>query len=155
MKHIKKFEINKEEEKEKKEKEDLDLLRDLINENPLSVDNDFYIFIGRDGFKDAGKGLYKKSLEIENMVRISDNMNSIFAMKGLDMRSRLQSDSTLYHIWLPKELRSDIEGKGSNNIEDYMIDIIDKYKMRGTTDEGKRITREVKQRRKDIGKYNI
>jgi len=148
MKHLKTFEARW------KPEEQVDLFAELLNENPLSEDNDFYMFIAKDTFKEAKGGLYKKTLEIENMVRMTPDVQSIMASKGLEMRAMVQIDSKLYHIWLPKDIRSMVEGKGTN-LESWIVDLIDKYKMRGTTEEGKKIYRNVVDRQKNVVKYNI
>ena len=165
MKHIKHFEReeNDYERKKREDKEDkIELLSDLLDANPLNKDHDFYIFIGRDEFKETDKGIYKKSLEIENMVKISPDENSMAAMSMMELRARVQNNSTLYHIWLPKDLEDEISGKSSDRMEPWMTDLIDKYKMKGGgDDQGKRIYKEIKDkgdykgRREMMRKYNI
>jgi hypothetical protein len=147
MKHIKKF--------EKIDNEDIDFLDELIRENPLSEDNDFYIFIGRQDFVETKNGLYKSSIYIENMVRISPDENSIHIANLLGMRLRFQTDSKMYHIWLPKDIRNEVEGKGSGSLEPYIIELINKYKQKGTDEQGKKVYNDVKQRRKNINNYNL
>jgi len=148
MKHIRTFETEKEDEQ-------VGFLSDLINENPLSEDHDFYMFIGKQDFIETKNGLYRSSIYIENMVRISPDAESIRTANLLHMRLRFQSDSKMYHIWLPKEMRSDIEGKGSGSLTKPMIELINKYKQQGTDDKGKAVYRDVKQRRDDMKKYNL
>ena len=149
MKHVKHFEANN-----KKVDDQLQLFKDLLNENPLSKDHDFYAFIAKESFKETKDGLYKKTLGIENMVRMSPDIQSISAMKGLEMRAMVQHDSHLYHIWLPIEFRDQVEGKGQN-LDSWVVELIDKYKMTGSTEEGRRITKDVRQRRTDMNKYNL
>ena len=146
MKHVKEFENNS---------ENVDFIADLIKENPLSKDNDFYMFIGRPDFTETENGLYKKTVYIENMVRITPDENSIHSANLLHIRVRFQTDSQLYHIWLPKDLRSEVEGKGTGNMDEYIIELINKYKQKGTDEHGKQVYRDVKQRREDINKYNL
>lgn len=146
MKHIKQFETIEEK---------VDLLDDLLRENPLSEDHDFYIFLASETFVPAENNLFKKGLDIENMVRIKADSQSVAAMAMLDMRSRFQAGTKLYHIWLPKELREEVEGNGGRSLEPWIVDLINKYKRIGTDSEGKRITKEVIDRREDIKKYNL
>lgn len=155
MKHVKTYENKAEEERLKKEQENIDILDDLLKTNPLHKDNDFYIFIASDKFIETKNGLYKKYLDIEKMVRITPDSESLGAMQGLQMRARFQSDSKLYHIWLPIEFRDQIENKGTNSMDDYMIDLINKYKKYGSDDQGRKAVKDVKQRIEDIKKYNI
>lgn len=145
MKHLKKFES---------EEDQVELLSDLIKENPLSEDHDFYMFIAGEHFSETKNGLYKKTIEIENMVRITPDKKSISAAKGLEMRIKFQHNSALYHIWLPQDIRELVEGKGSN-LEPWLVDLINKYKQRGADAHGIKVLKDVKQRKKDITKYNI
>ena len=147
MKHVKEFETKK--------YDQVEILDELINVNPLHETHDFYIFIGRDDFEEAENGMYKKILEIENMVKITPDVQSINAMNGLEMRVRFQQDSNLYHIWLPKEIEEDVSGKGSQSIESWLVDLIDKHKMKGDDEYGKQIYREIASRKGDSKKYNL
>lgn len=134
-------------------KYNLDLFQELYDENPLKDTHDFYVFIAKHDFKEVENGLYKKALVIENMVRITPDEKSINAINMLELRARFQQDS-LYHIWLPKEIRSEVEGKGSN-IESWLAELIDKYKMKGSDEHGRQVYKDVLQRRKNIELYNI
>lgn len=162
MKHLKKFEATLEEreaeEIEKKETQ-LEILKTSLDENPMSEDNDFYIFLASDKFEEDKDGRYIKTLDIENMVRITADQQSIGAMQGLTRRSRFQQGVKMYSIWLPKDLRDDVEGKGSLSLESYLVDLINKYKQEGSTDEGKqkyqKIAKEVPERRKMMKDFNI
>jgi hypothetical protein len=147
MKHIKKFESRE---------DNVELLGDLLEENPLSIDHDFYIFLASEAFIPV-KDLFKKGINIENMIRIQADSNSVAAMSMLDMRARFQGGTTLYHIWLPKDLRDSVEGKGGKSLEPWLVELINKYKGRGSGSdtEGKRIMKDVIQRRKDINNYNL
>lgn len=149
MRYIKNFEA-----KESKE-DQVELLKDLLLENPAYDTHDFYIFIGRDEFKEDEDGRYRKSIEIENMVKITPDKSSISAMNGMEMRVRFNQDSSLYHIWLPKELEDEIEGKGSNSIEPWLVELINKYKMKGADSHGREVYKDVKQRKIDAEKYNL
>jgi len=149
MKYIKLFEKTKED-------NDLELLSDLIDENPLSKTHDFYIFIAGDKFEETENGLYKKTLSIENMVRITPDKASLGAMKGLQLRAEFQQDVRLYHIWLPQEIRDDVEGKGSNSLEPWLVELINKHKRFGDKEGvGKKVMNDVIQRKKDIDRYNV
>ncbi len=145
MKYLKNFESKS---------ENIDLLKDLFDENPLKDTYDFYLFIGKYEFEEAEGGLYKKTLVIENMVRITPDEKSINAANGLSLRARFQIDSKLYHVWLPKEMRDQVEGKGSS-IEPWLVDLIDKHKMLGSDEHGKKVYKDVLQRKEDIKKYNL
>lgn len=155
MKHVKTYENKAEEERLKTEQENIDILDDLLRTNPLHKDNDFYIFIASDKFIETKNGLYKKSLDIEKMIRITPDSKSLYAIQGLQMRERIQSNTKLYHIWLPIELRDQIEDKGSISMDDYIINLIDKYKNYGSDDQGKKAVKDAKQKIEDIKKYNI
>lgn len=148
MKYLKTFEkISMEEQ--------IELLNDLINENPLHKDNDFYMFIGRNEFKEDIDGRFRKTLEIERMIKITPDEKSINLMNGLRKRSLFQTDSKLYNIWLPKFMEDDVVFKGSHDLDDNIIEIIDKYKNQGSDQHGKDVFNNVQQRRTNIKKYNL
>ena len=153
MKHLKTFEARKKTDEEKKE--ELELFNDLFQENPLNNTHDFYIFIASDTFVEDKDGLYKKTIDIENMVRLTPDESSIAAIGGMEMRVKFQHESNLYHIWLPKEIRKDVEGKSSKSIESWLLDLINQHKRKGADEYGKKVYRDVKQRREDMGKYNL
>ena len=166
MKHIKTFEKTwqerQEEEEIKREKDKrkkIELLSDLLTANPLHKTHDFYIFIGRPDFREAKNGMYKKTLEIENMVKITSDIQSIGAMQGLEMRAKFQADSEIYHIWLPKEMKEDISGKGSQSMEPWLVDLINEHKRKGADNHGREIYKkaydEIYTRETDEEKYNL
>jgi hypothetical protein len=144
MKHIKKF-----------ENDNVDILRDLLLENPLHETHDFYIFIASYLYEETEGGLFKRILNIENMVRITPDEQSLSSASMLDLRARYQSNSKVYHIWLPQEIREDVEGKGSSSMDSWLVELIDKYKSYGADDQGKQVYKDVLQRKKDIDKYNL
>ena len=145
MKYIKSFE----------EKNNVEYLRSLLNENPLNNTHDFYLFIGHEEFKEMDNGMYKKYTDIENMVRITPDENSLAAASFLSMRAMVQPNSKIYHIWLPNDIRKDVEGKSSRSIEPWIHELIEKYKRTGSDEQGKRIAKDVKHRLNDIDSFNI
>lgn len=147
MKYLKSF--------EDKIEYNAELLKELIDENPLSKDHDFYIFIARDNFVEEEDGRFKKSLEIERMVKINPDDSSIAAMQGMSMRVRFNIDSKLYHIWLPKELEDDVNGKGNLSLEPWLVDLINKHKKTGSSGEGREIFKDVINRKKTADKFNL
>jgi len=147
MKHVKTFES-------KGMEEQIELLAELLAENPLSEDHDFYMFIAKENFTEAKGGLYKKTIAIENMVRMTPDAQSIVAANGLEKRVMFQHDSGLYHVWLPVELRDEVEGNGTN-LDPWLVDIIDKYKMKGSDAHGRQVYNNVIDRKKNVIKYNI
>lgn len=153
MKHLKTFEKISSKER-KKEEEQVEIFSELFAENPLSKDHDFYMFIARDTFKEAEGGMYKKTLEIENMVRMTPDIQSLMASKGLEMRAMFQHDSKLYHIWLPQEFREEVEGQGGG-LDPWIVDLIDKYKRKGSDEHGRQVYKDVIDRKKFRDKFNI
>lgn len=148
MKYLKTFE-------NKSMEEQIDLLKDLINENPLHIDHDFYVFLGKYDFIEEKDGRYKKTLEIERMIKITPDEKSIKMMAGLQQRSLFQTDSKLYNIWLPKHMERIVAFKGTDELDDFIIDFIDKYKNQGSDQYGKDVFNKVQQRRININKYNL
>jgi hypothetical protein len=129
MKYIKQFEDNK-------SFYDDDLLKDILDNNPISKDHDFYIFIAKDNFIKDDDGRYTKSLDIERMIKITADKSSISNMQGMQMRVRFQQDSKLYYIWLPKELDEEVEGKSGSQMEPWLIKLIDDNKLEIGKTEG-------------------
>ena len=149
MKYIKKFESND------KIDDKVELLADLMKENPIHKTHDFYIFIARDDFKETKNGLYKKTIDIENMIRITPDAHSVGAIQGMEMRARFNPESALYNIWLPNEIREDVENKSSNGMEDWLVELINKHKLRGGDEHGKKVYRDVVNRREEDKKTAI
>mgnify|MGYP001767121651 CR=1 FL=1 len=147
MKFLKQFE------KFEEENDNDDLFDDLISENPLHDTHDFYMFLGRDKFVENEDGTYKKTLEIENMVKITKETYKYVGM--MDIRTRFQTDTKLYHIWLPKELEEEVSGKSSGKIEPYIVELIDKYKQFGADIQGIETYKMAKQRREEYKKFNL
>lgn len=136
--------------------ETVQLLKDVMSENPLHTTYDFYYFVAAEKFEeDEESGLYKKTIDIENMCRITSDEQGVLSMEGIKMRARFQENSKPYHIWLPKDVRSMVEGNGSQNIEPWLNDLIDKNKQQGSDKHGKEALKNVKQRRIDIENFNI
>lgn len=119
MKNVKTYEgywEDQQKEKQELRKDQVELMGELFNENPMFEEHDLYMFVGRDEFKEDDDGRYTKKLEIENMVKIKPDESSLSVGWGLNMRAKFQGGK-VYHIWLPKGLEDLIEGKGSNSIE--------------------------------------
>ena len=133
----------------------LPIFKDVIAENPNYKTHDFYIFIAKDDYREDEDGRYSKTIDIENMVKITPDAQSISAMTGMQLRVRFNPDSTLYHIWLPKGLDQQVEGKGSNSIEPWLVDLINKHKGKGSDSHGKQVLKDVELRRKNVDRYNI
>ena len=118
MKHIKTHEgywEDQQKEKKEKTKDQVELMGEIFDENPMYKDHDLYMFVGRDEFKEDEDGRYTKSLEIENMVEITPNDESSLSVGwGLNMRARAQGGK-VYHIWLQKGISELVSGKGSGS----------------------------------------
>ena len=154
MKHLKAF--------EDKSDDQLEILKDVFSKNPIRKTHDFYMFIGRPELKEDENGLYKKLLEIERMIRIKPDKESIMSSAGLEMRARFQHESTLYHIWLPKEIRKEVDRKSSGDMEPWLVELINKNKKTGADAYSKQIYRNAIKRKQDLddlkkdsSKYNI
>lgn len=89
------------------------------------------------------------------MIKITPDEKSINSMIGLQTRSKFSSDSKLYNIWLPKYIEDDIAFKGSSELDEYLIELIDKYKNQGSDQYGKEVFNNVQQRRINTKKYNL
>lgn len=89
--------------------------------------NDCFVFIARDEFVETSDGNYKKTLEIEKLVKIDIyNINDLKNVDMMKMRATVQGGgSQVYMIWLPKDF---IEG--GTEIPDNIVDLINKHKSK-------------------------
>lgn len=89
--------------------------------------SDCYVFIARDGFKEDENGNYQKFLDIENLFKINIyDTSSYQTISMMRMRTRFNSDSKLWMVWLPKDFFDSDNNRISPN--PYQLEIIDKYK---------------------------
>lgn len=160
MKHIKNHEgywDDQRKEKREKTKDQVELMRDIFNDNPMHKDHDLYMFVGRDDFREDEDGRYSKSLEIENMVHINpDEESSLSVEWALKMRASVQGGK-VYHIWLPKGITELVSGKGSGSLEPWLIDLINQHKQTGgkKVDNVDKKLKDIRNRRNDVDKYNL
>ena len=147
MKYLKTFEDKK---------DDMEVIEDFYDEIKKDRQGeDLYLFIGSDDFVETKNGMYKKTVDIENMVRITPDEKSIGAIRGMSLRAKFVS-KTLYQIWLPEELRDQVEGKGSVEMNEYLVDIINKYKtISRSTEESRKIMSDAKKRQEDKSKFGL
>lgn len=158
MKKIKMFENYWEDQKKEREeikKDQVKLMDELFNENPMFKEHDLYMFVGRDEFKEDEDGRYTKSLEIEKMIKITPDENSLHVGWGLSMRAQIQGGK-VYHIWLPKEIEELVSDKDSNQMEPWLIDLINKHKQtQGKKFDVDKRLKDIRKVRTDVNKYNL
>jgi hypothetical protein len=104
------------------------------NTEKIRDDNyDLFVFIGRDKFIKNEDDSYKKSLEIENFLKMDlYDQNDLLSINMMKMRARNQSGgSEVYMIWLPKRLfREEKSNYMEDEIPEDIIKMIDKNKKR-------------------------
>jgi hypothetical protein len=100
-------------------------------------------------------GNFKKVFGIEKMVRITPDSQSMGNIKGLELRSKYDHDAGVYHIWIPNEIRDDVDGKSYKNIEPWLLDTIDANKKSGSDAHGKQVFQDVLDRAVDMDKFNL
>lgn len=103
---------------------DVMAFKELLKMNPNSEDNDLYAFLAKDEFVEEKDGRFKKVLGIEKMMRISGDRESMGTLQGLQLRARFVPEVTFYKLWIPKDLREEVEDKGYEEIESYILDAI-------------------------------
>ena len=100
-------------------------------EKKFDKENDLYIFIGRPGFVETpeGSGNYRKSLEIEKLVKIDRFDAEAHQMaQMMKLRATYQGEnSDVYVVNLPKGTVKDIY-----DLDPWLVDLIDKHKRRVT-----------------------
>jgi len=125
-------------------KEDQDIPDDILKlfsrEDQLAYalenhpDHDFYIFVGRPGYKDVvvnNKKYKEETLEIETLVKIenSDDAKQAGMMKIRAMHQG--GDSKVYGIWLPKGVFDEEEKYVyGSQIPEFLIPLIDQHKKK-------------------------
>jgi hypothetical protein len=114
---------------------EIDKMCSLINMNlqktPETIErdknNDCYLFIARRGFREREDGSYEKFLDIENMFKVNIYDESTYqTISMMRLRTRFNSESSLYMIWLPKDFFHSENERIQPN--DYQLELIDKYK---------------------------
>jgi hypothetical protein len=111
----------------------LDLATQKVSRTRAEVkqdkNNDQYVFIGRPKFAEEPDGKFRKTLEIEKLVKVDRfDINAHQTISTMKIRARFQgSDGDVYTITLPKG----VVGK-DGHIEDWLIDTIDQHKTKVT-----------------------
>lgn len=135
--------------------DEIEVFKNIYNENPNKDTHDFYVFLANDEFVKDDDGRYNKVLGIENMVRITPDKESLGAIKGMNLRKSFQHDLSMYHIWLPKDVRKDVEGKGYSSIEPWLLDLIDKHSQNKPDSHGKQVVDDVIDVMKGMNDFNL
>ena len=94
--------------------------------------HDLFVFIGRDKFVEKEDGSYRKTLEVENFLKINiydpEDLQMINMMK---IRAKMQAGgSEVYMIWMPKDIfEEEKDSYTEEEISDF-IDVINQKKTR-------------------------
>jgi hypothetical protein len=114
----------------------IDLVQKRLTRSQSQIDRDdnydAFVFIGRDKFEKKEDGSYRKSLEIENFVKIDlYDSESLLQINMMKMRARTQGNSDLYLIWVPKgTFEEEKDFYMQSEISEVLLDAIDKKKTR-------------------------
>ena len=92
---------------------------------------DLFVFIGSEKFSKKENGDYKKSLGIENLVKI-DLYDPVELQQINMMKMRAHADkSDVYMIWIPKDtFEEEKDSYFPEEIPEFILDAIDKKKTR-------------------------
>jgi len=92
-------------------------------------ENDCLVFNASYEFIENDQGLFKKQLNIEKLMKVDIyDTTDLQIINMMKMRSRFQQDVETYFIWVPKgSFDGYIE---TNDIPDYILELIDKKKTR-------------------------
>jgi len=155
MKYVNKFKIFESKNKQIVDGvDDNDLFADVYRQNPLHKTYDFYIFIYKDGFKELEDGNFKRILEIENMYRLKPDGSNHKDPSMMYFRARM-NDSSVGQIWWPKESRELVDHLSSDDMEIYVLDMIEKHMTKGSSKEGIDVFNQVKDKRKKMTDFNL
>ena len=94
--------------------------------------HDLFVFIGRDKFVEKEDGSYRKSLEVENFLKVNIyNPEDLQMINMMKIRARTQAGgSEVYMIWMPKDIfEEEKDSYSEEDISDY-IDAINQKKTR-------------------------
>lgn len=95
------------------------------------ADTDLFVFIARPAFKEVpeGSGNFKKTLEIERLVKIDKyDISHLKAVSMMQLRARVQGEgSEVYRIDLPA---GSIDQEEMDNPPDWLIHTIDQHKKK-------------------------
>jgi len=119
---------------------DLDKAIQLLSKKLVRTDSersrddshDLFVFIGRDKFVEKEDGSYRKTLEVENFLKINIyNPEDLQMINMMKMRSRYQGGgSNVYMIWMPKDIfEEEKDSYTEEEISDF-IDVINQKKTR-------------------------
>lgn len=115
-----------------------DILKYFSEEDQLTYalethpDHDFWIFVGRPGFKPVvvnGKKLHEETLEIETLCKV-ETVSDAKQAGMMKIRATSQGqNSRVYGVWLPKGVFDDEEKYVyGSEIPEFMIPLIDEHK---------------------------
>jgi hypothetical protein len=119
---------------------DLDKAIKLISKKLVRTDSersrddshDLFVFIGRDKFVENEDGSYRKTLEVENFLKINIyNPEDLQMVNMMKIRARMQAGgSEVYMIWMPKGVfEEEKDSFTQEEISDF-IDVINQKKTR-------------------------
>ncbi len=104
-------------------------LRSSAADKKFHKENDTFVFIGRPKFEEVppGSGNYKKTLEIEKLIKVDPyNVDDHKMIHALKLRARAQGEnSQVFKINLPKGV---IKDRATSDLPDWLVGLIDKNK---------------------------
>lgn len=79
--------------------------KDNINRYEMEENNDMFVFLCRDDFKENDNGTFEKDIRIERMVKVDPyNLDDHKTISMMKIRETIQGDVKLYTIWIDKDL---------------------------------------------------
>ena len=118
---------------------DLDKAIKLISKKLVRTDSersrddshDLFVFIGRDKFVEKEDGSYRKTLEVENFLKIDIyNTEDLQMINMMKIRARSQGGSDVYMIWIPKDFFDEEKDSYTEEEISDFIDVINQKKTR-------------------------
>lgn len=117
---------------------DLDKVIQLLSKKLVRTDSersrddshDLFVFIGRDKFVENEDGSYRKTLEVENFLKINIyNPEDLQMVNIMKLRARSQGGSEVYMIWIPKDF---FDEEKDSYTEEEISDFIDAINQKKT-----------------------
>jgi hypothetical protein len=134
--------------------DNIELFKMTYNENPLHTTHKLFFFIYDYEYRELDDGNYKKIIAPEKMVEINADKNGYHNGQGMLFRTKFV-DKKFGVIWWPMGETYMIKNKGINNLDEYILNIIDKHKSNLENNDGKTVFYNLIKRINKINEFNI
>jgi len=129
-----------------------EIFDDLMSKNIYTKTHKLFAFIYIYSFREDDDGRYSKYLDIENIIEINKSTYKSYSM--MEMRARIESKQVA-RIWWLKNATDMIEGKSSNDLDDGILDLIEKHMITGSDSHGRKEYDDTKTKLTKVGQERL